>query len=279
MLPPPAPSPIPNLSKKQLSFYLEDMETVVGRAFNLGVTLLVLLSSGIFVAQTYGLSDDVRLVLDRIDTGILAIFAGEYLLRLWLAERKLRYIFSLYSLIDLLVLLPFFTGLVNISFLRVLRSFRILRLVRFVEGRTVFGYVTGEDSVIFSRILLTLFIIVFVFSALIYQVEHFADPQDFGTFLDAVYFAVATMTTVGFGDVTPNSQLGRFLTVLMILTGITLIPWQIGDLVKRLAQAADQRQVTCTNCGLTTHAADANFCRNCGTRLPYPTCPVDGMPP
>ncbi len=260
---------------RTISFYLEDIETPLGKTINLGVTALVLLSSGIFVAQTYTMPDRVRHILDVLDTGILAVFAIEYVLRFWVAENKLRYFFSLYSIIDLIAILPFLIGVFDVSFLRVFRGFRILRLVRFVEGRTVFGYVTSEDSVIFSRILLTLFIIVFVFAGLIYQVEHSSDPQDFGTFLDAVYFAVATMTTVGFGDVTPDSQLGRFLTVLMILTGITLIPWQVGDLVKRVAQAADQVQTTCTKCGLASHAADAHFCRNCGTQLPYPSCPID----
>jgi voltage-gated potassium channel len=260
---------------RKISFYLEDIETPWGKTINLGVTALVLLSSGIFVAQTYAMPERLRHLLDLLDTGILAVFAIEYVLRFWVAENKLRYFFSLYSIIDLIAILPVLIGVFDVSFFRVFRGFRILRLVRFVEGRTVFGYVTTEDSVIFSRILLTLFIIVFVFSGLIYQVEHPSDPEDFGTFLDAVYFAVATMTTVGFGDVTPNSQLGRFLTVLMILTGITLIPWQVGDLVKRVAKAADQVQITCTKCGLTSHAPDSHFCRNCGTRLPYPSCPLD----
>ncbi len=264
--------------QQQLGFYLEDIETPVGKTINLGITALVLLSSGIFVAQTYALPAELRQILDQLDTVILGVFAIEYLLRFWAAEKKLRYVFSLYSIIDLLAILPFFIGVFNISFLRVFRWFRILRLVRFVSGNTIFGYVTGEDSVILSRILLTLVIIVFVFSGLIYQVEHPTDPEDFGTFLDAVYFAVATMTTVGFGDVTPKSQLGRFLTVLMILTGITLIPWQIGDLVKRVARTQDQLQIACTNCGLAFHAADANFCRNCGTRLPSLSCPIDGKP-
>lgn len=263
--------------RQQLGFYLEDVETPIGKAINWGVTMLVLASAGVFVAQTYDLSGDVRRILDLLDKSILVLFAIEYGLRLWTAEKKLAYVFSLYSIIDLLAILPFLIGVFNVSFLRVFRWFRILRLVRFVEGRTIFGYVTSEDSVIFSRILLTLFIIIFVFSGLIYQVEHPTSPVDFGTFLDAVYFAVATMTTVGFGDVTPHSQLGRFLTVLMILTGITLIPWQVSDLVKRVTKTGEQMQMTCLNCGLSAHAVDANFCRNCGMQLPHPTCPVDGM--
>ncbi|MBW4471650.1 MAG: ion transporter [Stenomitos rutilans HA7619-LM2] len=258
--------------RQKVTFYLEDIETSIGRAINLGITGLVLLSSAIFVAQTYPLSSSLRQTLEAIDNGILVIFAIEYLLRFWCAEHKARFFFSLFSLIDLFVVLPFFIGIFNIdifniSFLRVFRWFRILRLVRFIEGKTVFGYVTTEDSAIFTRILLTLFIIIFVYSGLIYQVEHPTNPQAFGTFLDAVYFSVATMTTVGFGDVTPISELGRLLTVLMILTGIALIPWQLGDLVKRLVKTANQVQTTCVSCKLALHDPDAHFCKRCGTKL------------
>ena len=254
--------------QQTISFYLEDIETPIGKAVNLGITGLVLLSSAVFVAQTYPLSEAMRSSLEMVDKGVLLIFAIEYLLRLWCAENKVRFFVNFFSLIDLLAVLPFFIGIFNISFIRVFRWFRILRLLRFIEGRTIFGYVTTQDSAIFARILLTLFIIIFVYSGLIYQVEHSTNPQAFGTFLDAVYFSVATMTTVGFGDVTPHSESGRLLTVLMILTGIALIPWQLGDLVKQLVKTANQVQTTCSNCQLALHDADAQFCKRCGTRLP-----------
>ena len=253
--------------QKTISFYLEDIETPIGKALNLGITSLVLLSSAIFVAQTYPVFDTWRLALEAIDKGILVIFAIEYLLRLWCAENKIRFVFNLFSLIDLLAVLPFFIGIFNLSFIRVFRWFRILRLIRFIEGKTIFGYMTTEDSAIFTRILLTLFIIVFVYSGLIYQVEHPLNPQAFGTFLDAVYFSVATMTTVGFGDVTPKSEIGRLLTVLMILTGIALIPWQLGDLVKQFVKTANQVETTCAVCQLVRHDADAQFCKRCGKAL------------
>ncbi|SRR5579883_63523 len=253
--------------RQTIGFYLEDIETPIGKAINLGITGLVLLSSAIFVAQTYPIPNEIRIQLDAIDKSILIVFTIEYLLRFWCAENKSRYVFRLYSVIDLLAIFPLLIGVFNISFIRVFRWFRILRLIRFIEGKTVFGYVTTEDSAIFTRILLTLFIIIFVYSGLIYQVEHPTNPKSFGTFLDAVYFSVATMTTVGFGDVTPKSEVGRLLTVLMILTGIALIPWQLGDLVKRLVKTANQVQTGCPVCQLSFHDADAQFCKQCGTKL------------
>lgn len=255
------------LLKQHIAFYLEDIETPAGRAINLIITGLVLLSSAIFVAETYAIPTSLRLEMDAVDAAIMIVFAVEYLLRFWCADYKFKYLFSLYSVIDLLAIIPFFLGMVDISYIRILRWFRILRLIRFLEGRTLFGRISTEDSVIYARILYTLFAIIFVYSGLIYQVEHCVNPKVFGTFWDAVYFSVVTMTTVGFGDVTPSSEVGRLMTVLMILTGIALIPWQLGDLIKRLVKTANQVETLCPTCGLSFHDTDAQFCKLCGTKL------------
>jgi voltage-gated potassium channel len=260
------PSPSMTLQQK-VRFYLEDIETPIGRWINISIIGLVLLSSGIFVAQTYPISAQVRSYLDSFNQVILVLFSIEYLLRLWSTDRRIRYVFSLYGLIDLLAILPFLLTTVDISFIRVFRWFRVLRLIRFIEGKTIFGYVSREDSVIFVRILFTLFTIIFVYSGLIYQVEHPVNSQKFSTFLDAIYFSVATMTTVGFGDITPVSEMGQLLTVLMILTGIALIPWQLGDLIKQLVKTSKQLEIRCENCGLDAHDADAKFCKACGNGL------------
>ncbi|MEX0270351.1 ion transporter [Leptolyngbyaceae cyanobacterium UHCC 1019] len=259
--------------RQQVGFYLEDFETPVGKGLNLGITGLVLVSSAIFVAETYGLPDSVRSLLETADQAILYLFSVEYLVRLWCAENKRQYCFSLYAIIDLLAILPLFIGVFDIRFIRVFRWFRILRLIRFLEGKTIVGYVSREDSAIVTRILLTLFIIIFVFSGLIYQAEHPKNPEKFGTFLDAVYFSIATMTTVGFGDVTPATELGRFLTILMILTGIALIPWQLGDLIRRLVKTTNKVEIICPDCALAFHDADAQYCRSCGTKLAQ-GCPI-----
>ncbi|MBD1852023.1 ion transporter [Leptolyngbya sp. GB1-A1] len=253
--------------RKTVRFYLEDIETAIGKAINLTIVGLVLLSSACFVAETYPIPQPVRLKLNFLNTAILILFTIEYLLRLWSAEHRVRFFFSLASLIDLVAILPFLFTAIDIRFIRISRWFRILRLLRFVEGKTIFGYVSREDSVIFARILLTLFTIIFIFSGLIYQVEHPLNPDRFTTFLDAVYFSVATMTTVGFGDITPISQTGRLLTVLMILTGIALIPWQLGDLIKQLIKTSNQVETICAACGLESHDRDAKFCKNCGHSL------------
>jgi voltage-gated potassium channel len=254
-----------NSLREKVAFYLEDIETPLGRAITLFITALVLVSSGIFVAQTYQIQPDIRQALSEIEDIILVIFIIEYCLRVWCAEKKLEFIFSLYSIIDLLSIAPFLIG-ANAGYLRLFRWFRILRLIRFIQGKTILGYVSSEDSAIYARILFTVVSIVFVYSGLMYQVEHTLNPQ-FKTFLDAVYFSISTISTAGLGDITPVSQRGRFLTILMVITGLILIPWQLGDLIKRLVKTTDQVEIVCSNCKLAFHDPDANFCKNCGTPL------------
>ncbi|BAY83329.1 putative ion transporter [Calothrix parasitica NIES-267] len=256
-----------SITRENTAFYLKDLQTPLGKVINLTIVILVMLSSSIFVAETYYIPKSISLVLNAIDVLILNIFAVEYLLRLWSAENRIQYIFSFYSIIDLIAILPFFMGAIDLGYIRLLRWFRILRLIRFIDRKFLFGNITTEDGAIFIRILFTLFAIIFVYSGLIYQVEHPVNPEVFTTFIDAMYFAVVTMTTVGFGDVTPVSEMGRLLTVLMILTGIALIPWQIGDLIKRIIKTTNEVETICSKCGLDLHDEDAKFCKLCGTKL------------
>lgn len=250
-------------SDQSLRSWLRDQETTL----DIIAMALVLCSLIIFISETYTLPEQLRQTLDGINWIILVIFAAEYVLRLWLAEKRLSYMVSVYSLIDLVTLIPFFIGLVDITFIRVFRWFRILRLFRFLEGRSLLGALNVSDTIIFGRILLTLLAILFVYSGLIYQTEHVVNPQEFVTFLDAFYFAVVTMTTVGFGDIAPISEVGRLLTVSMIFTGIALIPWQVGDLIKQLVKTTHQVESPCPNCGLLFHDPDAGHCKRCGTLL------------
>ncbi len=252
---------------EKISFYLEDIETPIGKCLNLIITGLVLVSTGTFVAETYALEPGIANFLHQLDSAIMVIFTIEYLLRLIVAKNRWQHVFSFYALIDFVAIFPFLFGIFDASFLRVFRWFRILRLIRFIEGRTAFGNLDRQDSLVVTRIVFTISSIIFVYSGLIYQVEHPVNPQMFGTFFDAIYFSVATMTTVGFGDITPISTMGRLLTVLMILTGIALIPWQLGDLVKQVVKSSDKVEKVCQSCQWASHETDALFCKRCGTQL------------
>ncbi|NJK34390.1 MAG: ion transporter [Oscillatoriales cyanobacterium SM2_2_1] len=248
--------------RSQLGFYLDDFETAIGRAINGAIAVLVLGSSAIFVAQTYPLPDLVRSRLNQIDNLILYLFFGEYLLRWWCATNRWNFLFSLYGMIDLVAIFPVFLGSFDVRFIRLMRWFRILRLARF------FGSYQNSDTAIVLRILFTVAAIVFIFSGLIYQVEHHHNPLVFQTFLDAFYYSIFTMTTVGYGSVVPTSNAGKLTSVLMVLTGVALIPVQLGELFRRFLQSSNSKTLVCTRCGLANHEVDALFCRHCGTGLP-----------
>ena len=166
---------------------------------------LILLSSAVFVAQTYPRPASVRNIVDTLDRLIGIIFVTEYIIRFWCAEDKIKFFFKPFSLLDLIATTPFILRLTNIQFIRIFRWLRILRLIRFINFKVYFLRISSEDGVIFARILFT---IIFIYSGLIYQVEHGANSQAFRAFLDAFYFSVVTITTVGFGDVTPVSEGG-----------------------------------------------------------------------
>ena len=254
--------------RKRLQEAFERSDTWLGLGINAAIAFLILLSAALFAVQTYPLPTPISRWLGRIDQIVLALFTIEYLLRLSVAERPRRFFFSLYGLIDLLAILPFLVGSLDTRFFRLIRWLRILRLARFFEQKIWFIRLSSTEELIFARILFTLFSIIFVYSGVIYQAEQEANSESFRTFLDAVYFAVVTMTTVGYGDITPVSEVGRGLTVMMILTGIALIPTQIGNFIQQFTKVQDSVRITCDSCGLLGHEADAQFCRRCGTALP-----------
>ncbi len=252
-----------NQWREQLRIWLdEDQDDQYANLIGSGlIGGLVLISAGIFVAQTYSLPPRISEFLDTIDTAIQILFVAEYLLRLWLAENRWQYVTNVYAIVDLVAIIPFFLVSFDTRFVRLLRWFRILRLIRVVTK------IKNEDTLILTRIFFTILSIIFIFSGLIYQIEHIANPQQFATFLDAIYFSVVTMTTVGYGDMTPTSEGGKLMTVLMILTGIALIPVQLGEAFQRLFQNANKRSNPCSKCGLAVHDVDAVYCKACGNKL------------
>ncbi len=253
--------------RRQVAFYLEDTETSLGLWLDLVILGLILLSSAIFVAQTYPITQKLQNKLETIDLIILIVFAIEYSLRLWSAEKPKNYFFSFFGFIDLISILPLFIGWTDIRFIRIFRWFRILRVVRFWQRENKILGFKNEDSIVLVRIFLTLFTLIFVYAGLIYQVEYQINSDHLKNFFDAFYFVVVTMTTVGYGDVTPLSQPGRVMTLLMIFTGVLFIPWQLSELIRQVVKTSSFVEQKCTNCDLSRHDPDAQFCKQCGTKL------------
>jgi voltage-gated potassium channel len=111
--------------------------------------------------------------------------------------------------------------------------------------------------------------IVFVSAGLIFYAEHEINPVKFSTFFDAIYFSVVTLTTVGFGDITPVSPYGRIITVLIIISGIVFIPWQVRNLIAHFIVSINKVSLLCKECGLEYHDRDATHCKRCGSKIYY----------
>ncbi|MEM6501035.1 MAG: ion transporter [Cyanobacteria bacterium P01_C01_bin.89] len=253
--------------RDRLRAWLDDLDSPVSWAVNLVLLGAILGTSASFVATTFDIDPAIAQTLRHIDRWLSILFVIEYGMRWWSAPNRWRYPFQLYSLIDLVAVVPMVLGGWDILYVRLLRSFRILLLLRFFDRRRILNRLSLADSQILGRIILTLLCLLFIAAGLIYNVEHSTPNSAIHNFLDAFYFTVVTMTTVGFGDITPLSNAGRLVTLLMILAGITLIPWQVSELVRQLIRSVQKVNQKCSGCGWAFHDPDAQFCKRCGAEL------------
>ena len=262
-------------TKGFLGTHLDNYESQWGRWIEGSLFFANMLAIILFVLYTYSFDSQVAKYLLIAEFILVGIFIVEYSLRMWVARSKVRHFFNIYSLIDLVAILPILVNFINLTFFRIfriLRLFRLLRVLRFQRmfksKNTLFG-VLSDTEIVIIRIMLTVFTIIFMFAGLIWAVENTVNPGQFGTIWDAFYFAIVTLSTVGYGDVTPLSSLGKIVTVVMILSGIALIPWQLGKLLKILVQAGKKQNITCRKCGVEEHDLDAVHCKMCGTILKH----------
>jgi len=250
-------------------FYLLDHRTPLGKVIDVALLVLNLVFVGVFVAETYPLSSGTDAVLWELEVAIAAIFLVEYVLRLYGAENRVAEFFNGYTMVDLLAVLPTLVVLVSplsvvagIGFLRVVRVVRVLRFYRFTRDAEFFFGTISDNTLRAVKLLLTVLVIFFISAGLFYSVEHRANPA-VNTFGDAFYYTVVTLSTVGFGDILPVTTAGRWVTVATILAGVIVIPWQASKIVKEWGHRG-KVEVTCPNCGLAHHDADASHCKACG---------------
>ncbi len=201
------------------------------------------------------------------DVAIGAVILADFLARLWIAPDKPRMLRQLYTLADILVVLslvlaPLFYQ--NLAFLRVLRALRLLHSYHVLRDlRRETPFFRRHEEVIVSTVNLGVFI--FLVTALVFVLQHGKNPA-IESYIDALYFTVATLTTTGFGDITLSGPLGRLLAVAIMVIGVALF--------LRLAQTIFRPQKvshTCPKCGLNRHDPDAVHCKHCGVTLKIET--------
>jgi len=265
---------MPDRFRETLQFYLIDCKTLLGKLIDVFILLLNLVICAIVVIETYPVSEATKEILWKTEVVIVLFFILEYGARLYGARRRLKHLRDIYSIIDLVAILPTLSLLVlpasgmtrHLGFVRVFRLLRVFRIFRFLRFTAdpdfFFGSVTtGLLNVI--RLLITILMIFFISSGLFYQVESGVNPH-VNTFGDAFYFTVVALTTVGFGDIIPLSEAGKWVTVVMILSGIILIPWQVSRIVREWIHIGAKKEVICSGCGLRFHDKDASHCKSCG---------------
>lgn len=252
--------------KDKISFLLTDTKTTSGKVVDLILLLVNLLACIVFVYRSY-LGDKNPYWVMAAEVVIFAIFLSEYVVRIWVAKRKRDYIFSVYGIIDFVSIVPFIVFFIkDLAFLGALKILRILRFIRFLETETFFFGKISRFKLQIWRTVFTIFTILFVFSGLILYAESFHANPRISTFGESFYYCVITLSTVGYGDFTPVTGAGRFLTVIMIMGGAIMIPWQAGKLVQMLIRGDyNKKQITCPKCGLKGHDIDAVHCKACGT--------------
>ncbi len=265
---------MPQGFRETLQFYLIDCKTALGKIIDIFIILLNLFICAILVIETYAVSEATHQLLWNLEIIIVVFFIIEYVARLYAAHSRLKQLVDIYSIIDLIAILPTLSVLIlplfgitlNIGFIKLIRSFRTFRIFRFLRFTAdtdfFFGRITMQLLKVI-RLLFTILMIFFISSGLFFYVESGLNPNvhNFG---DAFYFTVVALTTVGFGDIIPHSEAGKWVTILMILSGIILIPWQVSLIVKEWMRMGTKKEVICPGCGLRYHDEDASHCKSCG---------------
>ena len=262
--------------REQLFIIVFKTDTAAGRRFD-SILLLIILASLVTVVldSIDAIHRDYAGLLAGIEWGFTAIFLIEYVVRLYCSLRPLRYAVSFYGLVDLLAILPGIMALyysdaqylLIIRIIRMLRIFRVLKLSPYLkQANYLLAALEGSRQKIIV-FLLSVSTLVTVFGTLMYVVE--GPAHGFTSIPTSIYWAVVTLTTVGFGDIVPKTPLGQVLSTLVMITGYSIIAVPTGIFTAELANAmrGEKLQHRCPVCQKDNHEQDAAFCSRCGNAL------------
>lgn len=221
---------------------VEESDTPLGRAFDLFIQALIVLSLISFSIETLpNLSESAQSWLRGFEIFSVGVFSIEYLLRVYVATPRSRYIFSFFGIVDIVAILPFYIGtgvdLRSIRTFRLLRLFRIFKLARYSAAVRRFHLaltIAKEEIVLFLGATV---ILLYLAAVGIYYFESDAQPEHFGSVFHCLWWAVATLTTVGYGDVYPITVGGRIFTFVILLIGLGVISVPAGLVASALAKA------------------------------------------
>ncbi len=248
-------------------------------AQNFDIFLIIMIFASVLVVlldSVTSLSSQYHTYFYIAEWGFTLLFTAEYLLRLYVSPKPRVYAFSFYGIIDLLSILPAFISLLFpganylmiIRILRVLRIFRVLKLFRYLqEANTLFRSLIASKR----KILVFLFsvaILIVIFGCLMYMIE--GPKNGFTSIPKSIYWAIVTITTVGYGDISPTTPLGQAIASITMLVGYAILAVPTGIITAELAQEMrrERNLIHCDHCDRSGHDLDAKYCNHCGTELP-----------
>lgn len=262
-------------AREHLREIIFEAETPAGRRFDIALLWLIGLSVlAVILESEPSIAARYSAPLRVAEWAFTVIFTLEYLLRLYVVRRPLHYARSFYGIVDVLSILPtylmvLFPGaqaLIVIRILRMMRMFRVFKMVRHVNGAELLVralYAGRAKITVFFSFMLA---ITMIAGTLMYLVE--GPEGGFTSIPTAIYWAIVTITTLGFGDITPGTPLGRMLTSVLVLTGYAIIAVPTGIVSSEISKLdGDDTSDACPSCGVHGHLADSRFCRRCGAPM------------
>lgn len=255
-----------------------EADTPAGRAFDLGLIAAVLVSVGVVILDSVA-SINARYgrVFAVMEVGFTALFTVEYVARLVCVRHPLRYMRSFFGVIDLVSVLPTYLALIfpglhaliDVRILRLLRIFRVLKLGAYLAEYRALGLALAASRRKVTVFLVFVMMVVLVMGTLMYLVE--GPEHGYTSIPMGIYWAIVTMTTVGFGDLTPQTDLGRLIASFQMLLGWGILAVPTGIVSAEFTAQRVRREPTtrtCHECLSEGHEPMAKFCRDCGARLP-----------
>lgn len=253
-----------------------EADTPAGRTFDLLLILTILLSTLAVMLESMQVvrqnwSQEIRIA----EWLFTILFTIEYILRLMTVKRPLRYATSFFGVVDLMAVLPTYISLVLpgaqyllvLRFLRILRVFRVLKLALYLkEGEIILRALRASQRKI-TVFLFGVLSAILILGSLMYMIE--GEANGFTSIPKSIYWAIVTMTTVGYGDIAPQTTVGQFLAACMMILGYAIIAVPTGIVSVEMRGAMNQAVSTqaCPSCSKEGHEVDARFCKHCGSSL------------
>ena len=283
--------PIRSPIREKIWHIIFEAESPAGRLYDIGLLILIVLSVVAMMLDTVDTLASRHGKLLLISEWIFTIlFAIDYFVRIWCVRRKARYVFSFFGIIDFLAWFPIlialgmgssgrFVGIVRI--LRTLRIFRILKMARHMGEANVLLEALAASRAKITVFLFGILSIVMVMGTVMYLVESPVNER-FSSIPESVYWAIVTITTVGYGDISPVTMTGKFLASFMMIAGYAIIAVPTGIVSSEIVRASHAKKeeesylverLRCTNCAIEDHRQTAEFCYGCGTPLRFEAVP------